>query len=88
MYVVHNYRRSQSDPKHFGWASNGGSSDVGASVRRLKTLMGMREGGASDPAEVRAVQQSRYGLGDRRSLEQMIAFTGIDTINRKILFNG
>jgi hypothetical protein len=65
VYVVHNYHKSQSDPKHFGWASNGGGSDVFTSVKRLKSLMGMKEGGAEDPKDMLAVQQSRYGLGEK-----------------------
>lgn len=40
-----------------------------------------------DPAAVLAVQQSRYGLGDRRSLSQAIAFSGIDTRQRKMTAN-
>jgi hypothetical protein len=42
VYVVHNYVKSQSDPKHFGWAGNTGYSDTLSSVTRLKTLMQMR----------------------------------------------
>jgi len=39
------------------------------------------------PQQVLALQQSRYGLGDRRTLDQAIAFSGIDTKNRKMLGN-
>ena len=34
------------------------------------------------PQQTLALQQSRYGLGDRRTLDQAIAFSGIDTKNR------
>lgn len=40
-----------------------------------------------DRASVEAVQRSRYGLGDRRSLSQAIQFSGIDTRNRKMVGN-
>jgi hypothetical protein len=38
-------------------------------------------------AAVLAVQQSRFGLGDRRSLSQAIEFSGIDTRQRKMVGN-
>lgn len=44
-------------------------------------------GGATDSAERLAMHQSKYGLGDRRTLDQAIAFSGVDTKNRKILSN-
>lgn len=39
------------------------------------------------PAEVLALQQSRFGLGDRRTLDQAIAFSGIDTKRRTMVGN-
>lgn len=39
------------------------------------------------PAEVLALQQSRFGLGDRRTLDQAIAFSGIDTKHRVMTGN-
>jgi hypothetical protein len=39
------------------------------------------------PQQVLALQQSRYGLGDRRTLDQAIAFSGIDTKHRKMRGN-
>lgn len=86
VYVVHNYHKSQSDPKHFTWMS-GSQTNTNDAVRRLKTLVGMKEGGATDPAEALQMQQSKYGLGDRRTLDQAIAFSGIDTKNREIVGN-
>jgi hypothetical protein len=43
--------------------------------------------GAFDAAAVLALQQSRFGLGDRRSLSQAIEFSGIDTRQRKMMGN-
>lgn len=40
-----------------------------------------------DRSAVEAVQRSRYGLGDRRSLSQAIEFSGIDTRNRNMVGN-
>jgi hypothetical protein len=40
-----------------------------------------------DAAAVLALQQSRYGLGDRRTLSQAIEFSGIDTRNRTMVGN-
>ena len=41
----------------------------------------------SDKDLMLKIQKSRYGLGDRRSLQQAITFSGIDTVNRVILSN-
>mmetsp|Transcript_20911 Transcript_20911/g.29022 ORF Transcript_20911/g.29022 Transcript_20911/m.29022 type:complete len:610 (+) Transcript_20911:1-1830(+) len=86
VYVLHDYNISQADPLHFGWAVNKKYKDSKESVFRLKTLLEMPEG-STDPAYTLALQQSLYGLGDRRTLDQAIAFSGIDTKNRRILGN-
>lgn len=51
---------------------------------RLKRLLEMPHE-PSSPEKTQEVQRSRFGLGDRRSLDQLIQFSGIDTRNRKIL---
>ena len=56
------------------------------SVYRLKTLLEI-SGGATDPQERLALHQSKYGLGDRRTLDQAIAFSGVDTRHHLILGN-
>ena len=56
------------------------------SVYRLKTLLEI-PGGATNSKERLALHQSKYGLGDRRTLDQAIAFSGVDTKNQKILGN-
>ncbi|KAJ1440794.1 GlcNAc-domain-containing protein [Ochromonadaceae sp. CCMP2298] len=93
VYIVHHYKASQSDPIHSAWASSSGRTvdykqvqrEMDASVLRLKQLMGM---GVEDldPAALK-VQQSLFGLGDRRTLDQAIRFSGIDTKRRKVLGN-
>lgn len=85
VYVVHNYHVSQSDPTHFEWSRNSVGSGEGSAVR-IKTLLSA-PGGMTDQVAAEAVRRSRYGLGDRRSLDQYIAFSGVDTKNRKILGN-
>lgn len=83
--VVHNYHVSQSDPTHFDWARNAvGSGEV--SAVRIKTLLGA-PGGEPDAGKALQVVTSRYGLGDRRTLDQFIQFSGVDTKARKILGN-
>jgi hypothetical protein len=89
VYVVHNYHSSQSDPKHFGWYGNREEKEedrVEHSVFRLKTLFQM-PGGDTDPSKILALHQSKYGLGDRRTYDQVIEFSGIDTRHRTILGN-
>jgi len=83
--VVHNYHVSQSDPTHFDWARNAVGTGETSAVR-IKTMIGA-PGGEANEKTAAAVVQSRYGLGDRRTLDQYIAFSGIDTKKRKILGN-
>ena len=40
-----------------------------------------------DPVKKKLFLQGKYGLGDRRSFEQLVEFSGIDTKNQKILGN-
>ena len=53
---------------------------------RLKSLLGMPEG-YTDPVKVAKLQRSKYGLGDRRTLDQAITFSGVDTKHLVILGN-
>ena len=50
-------------------------------------MLGM-PGGKNDPEKALAIIRSKYGRGDRRSLEQAIKFSGIDTVNVVTTFNG
>lgn len=47
-----------------------------ASLLRLKTLMGAKGG---EKSAVQIATLTQYGLGSKRSLDQLIEFTGIDT---------
>ena len=115
VYVLHNYKDSQSDPVHSQWgAQHGVSSDVGAnahpydavparlvydgdgktqnervagSVERIKQLLQMSDRKDKAIEAAHKVQYSKYGLGDRRSLDQGIAFTGINLKKRKMTAN-
>lgn len=88
VYVLHDYHRSQSNPVMHSWSTNrniGGS--VADSNKRLRTMLGMKRG-ESDPAVALRIQQSKYGLGDRRSLSQLIQFSGVDLVNEKPSIDG
>jgi hypothetical protein len=80
---------NQSDPNHFDWYASKPDPSEGTldqSVFRLKTLLAI-PGGATEPEAIRALHQGKYGLGDRRTLDQAIEFSGVDTKNQKILGN-
>jgi hypothetical protein len=70
----------------FGGDEPGSPDTMETAVARLKALMGLPDG-PRDDAKTLLLRQSKYGLGDRRSLEQFIAFSGIDTVNRRIIEN-
>merc|ERR1719221_2163017 len=88
VYVLHDYPGSQHNPKTMGWGH--GKFDSGA-VRngyfRLNTMLDV-PGGETDPAKAREMKQSRYGLGDRRSLDDLIQFSGIDLRHKKPTVDG
>jgi hypothetical protein len=90
VYIVHNYKDSQSDPKHMTWGANEMRERTDStmnSVRRLKNLLGYNKLNDYNEKEALEVQQSRYGLGDRRTLQQAIQFSGVDTANSVSLGN-
>jgi len=91
VFVVHNYKVSQSDPTHSAWFGNFADSSEGTaedSVRRLKTLLGIPPfSDATYGPQTMKLHRSKYGLGDRRTLDQFIEFSGIDTKHQKILGN-
>jgi hypothetical protein len=53
---------------------------------RLQQLLAVKKKNHSE-VDIMSVQRGRYGLGDRRTLQQGIEFSGIDTINTNILGN-
>ena len=89
VYVVHNYHVSQADPNHFDWYRTQPDPKEGTveqSVFRLKTLFQIA-GGETDPLKRLAMHTSRYGMGDRRTFDQALEFSGIDTRNHRITAN-
>lgn len=89
VFVVHNYKQSQSDRNHFDWyrsVPDPKEGTVEQSVFRLKTLFEIA-GGEPRPADRLRLHQSKYGLGDRRTFDQVIQFSGIDTRGHRILAN-
>ena len=89
VYIFTHTYSTQSDPNHFDWyrsKTDPAEGTLEQSVFRLKTLLEIR-GGSTDPAYTLQMHQSKYGLGDRRTLDQAIAFSGIDTKNHRILGN-
>lgn len=85
VYIVHNYKVAQADPKRATWHFENRESkavkneEIKNSVLRLQMLFGMPRNGSLHPEQDLLMQQSRYGLGDRRSLDQAILFSGVDT---------
>lgn len=70
------------------WATNGQTAEYkrlmyDEAVTRVKTILDM-EGGLQASAETLATLQ-RYGLGSRRTLDDFLRFTGVDT-RQSILF--
>jgi hypothetical protein len=74
--------RMLMDSAHPNEGNPGGRSGSGIGIGMV-----VGSGGRMIAADVLALQQSRYGLGDRRSLDQAIQFSGIDTRNRKLMGN-
>jgi hypothetical protein len=81
--VVHHYHR-----KRLGtWPAN--ATERRGSERRMQRLLQMSPGDAeqlSTPA-AQLAEFGGYGLGDRRSLDQYIAFSGVDCRHRTYLAN-
>mmetsp|Transcript_13920 Transcript_13920/g.16390 ORF Transcript_13920/g.16390 Transcript_13920/m.16390 type:complete len:666 (-) Transcript_13920:117-2114(-) len=87
-YVLHDYHKSQSNPIQSSWDRGGGKpGSLSESNFRLKTMIDV-PGGSTDPVEVLKLKQSKYGLGDRRSLDQLIQFSGIDLRHKRPSIDG
>lgn len=87
--VAHDYKHTQGDPQHFKWNGRGGPR-----IAQNKTILKMR-----DKANVRIwsllgmpggdphMDLGMYGLGKKRTLQQLIEFTGIQLTNRTVFAN-
>ena len=88
VYVLHDYHGSQNNPVTRGWGRNptlhGTFQD---SNKRLRTMLDM-PAGESDPAVATRMKRSKFGLGDRRTLDQLIQFSGIDLHNERPSIDG
>ena len=54
---------------------------------RLENRLENIDIGGNNYTETMLIRQSKYGLGDRRSYEQLVQFSGIDTVHHKIVEN-
>ena len=90
--IAHDYKHTQGDPTHFKWNGRGGPrlnrnqtiiKARDAANKRIWTLLGMPGG---DPSMVSSL--GKYGLGNKRSLDDLIAFTGINLRNRTVSGSG
>ena len=90
--IAHDYKHTQGDPTHFKWNGRGGPrlnrnqtiiKARDAANKRIWTLLGMPGG---DPSLVSSL--GKYGLGTKRSLDDLIAFTGINLRNRTVSGSG
>lgn len=88
VYVLHDYHKSQSNPVTRTWSNNGkvhGSFED--SNFRLRTMIDI-PGGEKDTQKALRLKQTKFGLGDRRSLDQLIQFSGIDLRGMKPSIDG
>ena len=86
-FVYHNYHESQSNPVMHSWHNSFSMSEKQYSEYRLKTMIDV-PGGEKDADKALVLKRSKFGLGDRRSLDQLIQFTGIDLRNAKPSLDG
>jgi len=112
VWILHNYKDSQSDSKHNSWGSRQADSkivkpkDKGSilpydavptilvsdhiqrwSTERIKRLLEMGDRLNKDRKASLAIQLSKYGLGDRRTLDQACAFSGVNLKERRMTAN-
>ncbi len=88
VYVLHDYHKSQSNPVMQTWGQNKNAHGTfAASNKRLRTMIDL-PGGEKDSDVALKMKQSKYGLGDRRSLDQLIQFSGFDLRNEEISIDG
>jgi hypothetical protein len=90
VFVLHNYGESQSNPKTTSWWSRVDHEQEAKSNKRLNALLDIPLGGGStlNETDKLKLRQSKYGLGDRRTLDQLIEFSGIDLRHAKPSLDG
>eukprot|EP00550_Attheya_septentrionalis_P002641 CAMPEP_0198289800 /NCGR_PEP_ID=MMETSP1449-20131203/7874_1 /TAXON_ID=420275 /ORGANISM="Attheya septentrionalis, Strain CCMP2084" /LENGTH=596 /DNA_ID=CAMNT_0043988189 /DNA_START=109 /DNA_END=1896 /DNA_ORIENTATION=+ len=77
VYVLHDYVRSQHNPVTASYHRLSNQTAEAASHKRLLTMIDV-PGGEQDKKKVMRLKKSKYGLGDRRTIDQLIEFTGFD----------
>jgi hypothetical protein len=88
VFVLHDYPGSQHNPKTSSWGTGKFTNeDTKMSHYRLNTLLDI-PGGEKDTEKALQLKKSRFGLGDRRTLDDLIQFSGIDLRNRKATIDG
>ncbi len=88
VYVLHDYHKSQSNPIMHTWYANKNVHGTFAeSNKRLRTMIDLPHG-EEDPEKALRMKKSKYGLGDRRTLDQLINFSGFDLRNQKVSIDG
>ena len=88
VYVLHDYHKSQSNPIMHTWYQNANVHGSFADAnKRLRTMIDL-PAGEEDPEKALRMKQSKYGLGDRRSLDQLIQFSGFDLRHEKVTIDG
>ena len=88
VYVLHDYPGSQHNPKTAGWGHGKFSqADLSNAHYRLNTMLDI-PGGETNTEKALQLKRSKYGLGDRRSLDDLIQFSGIDLRHKKVTIDG
>ena len=88
VYVLHDYTGSQHNPTTSSWGHGKFTpQEVKNSYWRLNTLLDM-PGGEKDYDKGMQLKRSKFGLGDRRTLDQLIQFSGIDLRHKRVTIDG
>jgi len=88
VFVLHDYPGSQHNPKTMGWGHGKfAPSEVKYGHYRLNTMLDI-PGGEKDHEKGLRLKRSKYGLGDRRSLDDLIQFSGVDLRHKKATIDG
>lgn len=85
--IAHDYGGSRNNTFAMEWRNDDDASwnDVlHKSQKRLQTVVGL-QGGDKDETGALKLQKSKFGLGNRRTIQQYIDFSGIDVANSQLV---
>ena len=87
--VLHDYQGSKHNPKKTSWGRKFffNQTDLRNGYYRLNTMLDI-PGGEIDEQKALQLKRSKYGLGDRRNLDQLIEFSGVDLRHKKATIDG